>query len=76
MTEEYGHIPDAFFLPERVENPDEIVLEDLKLFHLENMTPEHLWMAFYTQDNKNYHLNIFAKDNKLTYYWSDETPND
>jgi len=74
MTEEsYGHLPDAFFLPERVENPDEIVLEDVKLFHLENMVPdEHLWIACYTQDNKIYHLNIFAKDNKLTYYWSKE----
>ena len=58
----------------RVENPDEIVIENIKMFHLENMTPEHLWVSVYGNDGKIYHLNIFAKDNKLEYYWSDETP--
>ena len=58
---------------ERLKNPDEIVIENIKMFHLENMAPEHLWAAVYGEDGKIYHLNIFAKGGKLTYYWSDET---
>lgn len=57
----------------RTENPDEIVLEDVKMFHLESMNSQSLWVGVYTQDNKTYHLNISAKDDKLVYYWSDET---
>ncbi len=43
------------------------------MFHLENMTPEHLWCGVYGEDGKIFHLNISAKGGKLTYYWSDET---
>lgn len=61
-------------MTERLTNPDEIVLEDVKLFHAEQMSNSHLWVGCYTEDNKIYHLNISAKGNKLQYYWSDETP--
>ena len=54
-------------------NPDEIVLENLKMFHLESMDSNALWVGCYTQDGKIYHLNIVAKDNQLNYFWSDET---
>jgi len=55
------------------ENPDEIVLEEVKLFHLESMNERTLWIGCYTQDDKIYHLNISADGDKLTYWWSDET---
>ena len=55
------------------ENPDEIVLEDVKMFHLESMNEDHLWIGVYTQNGKTYHLNISAKRGKLKYWWSDET---
>ena len=58
---------------ERLTNPDEIVLEDVKLFHLESMAPEHLWAAAYCEDGRIFHLNISAKGDRLQYYWSDET---
>lgn len=60
-------------MDKRLINPDEIVLENIKMFHLENMTPEHLWAAAYCEDGRIFHLNIFAKGNKLQYYWSEET---
>jgi hypothetical protein len=60
-------------MTDRKKNPDEIVLENIKMFHLENMTPEHLWLSVDCEDGSLYHLNIFAKGGKLTYYWSDET---
>lgn len=57
----------------RQENPDEIVLNDVKMFHLERMTENALWIGTYTADNKIYHLNIYAQGNKLKYHWSEET---
>ena len=55
------------------ENPDEIVLEDVKMFHLESMNERSLWVGIYTQSGKIYHLNIHADGDRLRYYWSDET---
>ena len=57
-------------------NPDEIVLEDVKMFHLENLTENALWVGVYMNNNKIYHLNIVAKNNQLNYFWSDETCED
>ena len=56
------------------ENPDEIVLEDVKMFHLESMNERALWIGCYTEDGKIYHLNISG--DQLKYYWSDETPDE
>jgi hypothetical protein len=58
---------------ERVENPDEVVLENVKLFHLEQMNEKSLWIGCYTEDNRIFHLNISADGDKLKYYWSDES---
>ena len=55
------------------ENPDEIVLEEVKLFHLESMNERTLWVGVYTESGKTYHLNISAVGDKLSYWWSDET---
>ena len=57
-----------------IENPDEIVLEDVKMFHLESMNERALWIGCYTQDGKIYHLNISG--DQLKYYWSEETPDE
>jgi hypothetical protein len=59
-----------------IENPDEIVLEEVKLFHLESMNERTLWIGVYTEDDKIHHLNISADGDKLKYYWSDETPDE
>ena len=56
------------------ENPDEIVLENIQMFHLESMNERTLWCGVYGKDGKIYHLNISADGDKLRYYWSDETP--
>ena len=58
----------------RTKNPDEIVLENVKMFHLESMNERALWIGCYTQDSKIYHLNISG--DQLKYYWSDETPDE
>ena len=55
------------------ENPDEIVLQDIQMFHLESMNERTLCVGVYTQNGKTYHLNISANGDKLKYYWRDET---
>ena len=57
-----------------IENPDEIVLEDVNMFHLESMNERALWIGCYTKDGKIYHLNISG--DQLKYYWSEETPDE
>jgi len=54
-----------------IKNPDEIVLEDVKMFHLEQMDKSAYWVGIYLSNEKMYHLNIHG-DN-LRVYWSDET---
>jgi len=66
-------IDDAERMKHPEQNPDEIVLEDVKMFHLESMNERSLWVGVYTQDGKIYHLNISAVGDKLSYWWSDET---
>ena len=56
------------------ENPDEIVLKDVEMFHLESMNERTLWIGFYGKDGKIYHLNISADGDRLRYYWSQEAP--
>jgi hypothetical protein len=59
-----------------IHNPDEFLLDDIKMFHWEVMDPKkHLWCSFYMEDGRIGHLNIYLKDGKLeTRYeeWSDE----
>jgi hypothetical protein len=55
------------------ENPDEIVLKGIDLFHLESMNERTLWIGVYGKDGKIYHLNVSADGDRLRYYWSDET---
>jgi hypothetical protein len=69
-----GKLEEDKWVDKRQKNPDEIVVENIKMFHLENMSPEHLWAAAYCEDGRIFHLNISAKGGKLTYYWSEETP--
>jgi hypothetical protein len=58
-------------MTERLTNPDEIVLEDVKMVHLEQMDETAYWAGIYLNNGKLYHLNIHG-DN-LRVYWSDET---
>ena len=58
---------------DEMQNPDEIVLKDVEMFHLESMNERTLWCGVYGKDGKIYHLNISADGDKLKYYWSDET---
>ena len=55
-----------------IKNPDEIVLEDVKMVHYETMEEGRaVWLGIYLNNGKMYHLNI-GGDNLYVNY-SDET---
>lgn len=48
-------------------NPDEFLLDNIKSFHYEVMDEgEHVWMAFYLENGRTGHLNIFANCGKIS----------
>ena len=51
-----------------VKNPDEIVLENVRMVHYETMEEgRHVWIGIYPDDGKIYHMNI-SGDNLNVYY--------
>lgn len=55
-----------------IKNPDEIVLEDVKMVHYEVMEPgKAVWLGIHLNNGKIYHMNI-GGDNLWVSY-SDET---
>jgi len=55
-----------------VKNPDEIVLENVRMFHYEVMEPgKASWIGIYMDDGKIYHMNIGAEN--LRVYYSNES---
>ena len=57
-----------------IENPDEIVLENVKMFHLENMTEDVYWCGIYLNDGRIFHLHIGGDNLRISL--SDETPDE
>ena len=55
-----------------VKNPDEIVLDDIRLFHYETMEQgRFVWIGIYMPDGKIYHMNISGEN--LNVYFSNES---
>lgn len=52
------------------ENPDEIVVENVKMVHFEMMDNGFLWCGIYHQNGQVDHFNICAKGDKLSTLWS------
>jgi hypothetical protein len=57
-----------------IENPDEIVLKNVKMFHLENMTEDVYWCGIYLNDGRIFHLHIGGDNLRISL--SDETPDE
>ena len=53
-------------------NPDEFVLEDVKMVHLENMDTDVYWCGIYLNDGRIFHLHIGGDNLRVSL--SDETP--
>ena len=57
-----------------IQNPDEFVLEDVKMVHWENMNENSYWCGIYLNDGKIYHLHIGGDNLRISL--SDETPDE
>jgi hypothetical protein len=55
-------------------NPDEIVLEDVKMVHWENMDTDVYWCGIYLNDGRIFHLHIGGDNLRVSL--SDETPDE
>jgi hypothetical protein len=58
-------------------NPDEFLLDNIKSYHYEVMDEGfHVWMAFYFEDGRTGHLNIFNNCGKINTRYEEwnETP--
>jgi hypothetical protein len=55
-----------------IENPDEFVLEDVKMVHWENMDTDVYWCGIYLNDGRIFHLHIGGDNLRVSL--SDETP--
>jgi hypothetical protein len=56
------------------ENPDEFVLEDVKMVHWENMDTDVYWCGIYLNDGRIFHLHIGGDNLRVSL--SDETPDE
>jgi len=54
-----------------IENPDEFVLENVKMVHWENMTEDVYWCGIYLNDGRIFHLHIGGDNLRISL--SDET---
>jgi hypothetical protein len=59
-------------MTERLTNPDEFVLEDVKMVHWENMDTDVYWCGIYLNDGRIFHLHIGGDNLRVSL--SDETP--
>ena len=46
-------------------NPDEFLLDNIKGFHFEEMSPDHKWIGLEMENGTMGHLNIFLKGKKI-----------
>ena len=58
-------------MTERLTNPDEFVLEDVKMVHWENMDTDVYWCGIYLNDGRIFHLHIGGDNLRVSL--SDET---
>ena len=58
-------------MTERLTNPDEFVLEDVKMVHWENMDTDVYWCGIYLNDGRIFHLHIGGDNLRISL--SDET---
>lgn len=56
-------------------NPDEIIVQDIEMFHAEMLSPDSLWIGITRKNGQIDHLNICVKGKKLSTLWSPNTGN-
>jgi hypothetical protein len=61
------------FPKQETKNPDEIIVQDIEMFHFERMDDGFLWCGIYRKNGQIDHLNISTKGKKLSVLWTPAT---
>ena len=54
-------------------NPDEIIVQDIEMFHAEMLSSNALWIGIYRKNGQIDHLQISVKGKKLDTLWTPRT---
>lgn len=54
-------------------NPDEIIVQDIEMFHMEMMDNNFMWIGIQRKNGQIDHLNICVKGKKLDTLWTPRT---
>lgn len=54
-------------------NPDEIIVQDIEMFHAEMLSSDALWIGITRKNGQIDHYNICVKGKKLSTLWSPNT---
>ena len=63
------------FPKEETRNPDEIIVQDIKMFHAEMLSSDALWVGITRKNGQIDHFNICVKGKKLSTLWTPNTGN-
>ena len=61
------------FPKQETKNPDEIIVQDIEMFHMEMMNDDAMWIGITRKNGQIDHLNIITKGNKLSVLWTPAT---
>lgn len=56
-------------------NPDEIIVQDIEMFHAEMLSSDALWVGITRKNGQIDHFNICVKGKKLSTLWTPNTEN-
>ncbi len=70
MTEDRNDFP-----KEECKNPDEIIVRDIDMLHMEMMGPDSMWIGITRKNGQIDHFNVIVKGKKLSTLWSPNTGN-
>ena len=60
---------------EETKNPDEIIVQDIEMFHAEMLSSDALWIGITRKNGQIDHLQISARGKKLSTLWTPNTGN-
>lgn len=64
------------FPTEETRNPDEIIVQDIEMFHMEVMEEgKSIWCGIYHKSGRIDHFNVIVKGKKLDTLWTPNTEN-
>jgi hypothetical protein len=63
----------ADFPKQETKNPDEIIVQDIEMFHAERLSSEAIWIGITRKNGQIDHINISTKGKKLSVLWTPAT---